>query len=184
MSGYCQAGYIQPVEIRVPSGARVAPAVGTRFAHGRADRLLVGLRVGGLYRLQVIQVPESPGLELFPTVEILDRLYPPPGQALRFPIPIELTLEELKLAADGHFVTRVIYLEDPQAALPLADPDKDQRWVEARPGEDPLVMADHLGRPMAILRLGGRLPAGDQPDDAFLVGSPPVLIYDQPGSQR
>lgn len=184
LSGYCQSGYRQPVEIRVPSGARIAPAVGAGFANGQPDRLLVGLQVGTLYRLQVTHIPERPGLEIFPTVEIIDRLYPPPGQALRFPIPIELTLDELELAADGHFVTRVIYLEDPLAALPLTDPDKHQRWVEARPGEDPLVMADHLGRSMAILRLGGRLPVQGQPLDAFLYGSPPVLLYDKPAPKR
>jgi hypothetical protein len=156
--------------------------VGTGFAKGQADRLLVGFQVGVLYRLQVTHIPERPGLEVFPTVEIIDRLYPPLGQALRFPIPIELTLEELELAAEGHFVTRVIYLEDPLAALPLADLPKHQRWIEARLGEDPLVMADHLGRPVAILRLGGRLPDKGQPDDVFLVGTPPVLLYDQPGS--
>jgi hypothetical protein len=143
----------------------------------------VGLQVGALYRLQVTHIPERPGLEVFPTVEIIDRLYPPPGQKLRFPIPIELTLEELELASEGHFVTRVIYLEDPLAALPLEDQREHQRWIEARVGEDPLVMADHLGRPMAILRLGGRLPAKDQPDGAFLYGAPPVQLYDQPATQ-
>lgn len=171
------SGYCQPVEVRVPAGARIAPAVGAGFATGQRGHLLVGLQVGALYRLQVTHIPEHPGLEVFPTVEIIDRLYPPPGQALRFPIPIELTLEELKLAADGHFVTRVIYLEDPLAALPLADQDEHQRWVEARSGEDPLVMADHLGRPMAILRVGGRLPANGQPDLAFLYGALPVRQY-------
>jgi hypothetical protein len=171
------SGYIQPVEIRVPTGAQVAAAAESGFGTGRKDQILVGLQVGTLYRLQVTQVPEHPGLEVFPTVEIIDRLYPPNGQALRFPIPIELTLEELKLAADGHFVTRVIYLENPQAALPVADQEHHQRWIEARSGEDPLIMADHLGRPMAILRLGGRLPVDGHSDLAFLYGAPPVLQY-------
>jgi len=183
LSGSCQAGYRQPVEIRVPSGAQAAPAMGAEFAAGRTDRLLAGFQVGVPYRLQITNIPGHPGLEVYPTVEIIDRLYPPPGQAWRFPIPIELTLEELELAAEGHFVTRVIYLEDPQAALPVVDAGDHQRWVEARSGEDPLVMADHLGRPMAILRLGGRLPARGQADAAFLYGSPPVEWYQPPASQ-
>ncbi len=184
LSGFCQSGYQQPVQIRVPAGARIAAAMGAGFSHGQNNRLLIGLQLGVLYRLQVTSIPERPGLEIFPTVEIIDRLYPPPGKALHFPIPIELTLEELELAADGNFVTRVIYLENPLAALPLAAPDKHQRWIEARPGEDPLVMADHLGRPMAILRLGGRLPIQGQPDESFLYGSPPVLLYDRPDTQN
>ena len=107
---------------------------------------------------------------------MIDRLYPPPGQALRFPIPIELTLEDLELALDGRYVVRVIYLEDPRLALPVAQPADEPLWMDAGPGNDPLRMADELGRPVAILRLGGRLPltAGD----ATLVGhNAPLIRY-------
>ena len=113
-----------------------------------------------------VSVLESPTFriirasEIFPTVELIDRLYPPPGLALRFPIPIELTQDELELAARGAFVTRVIYVEDPQQALPVAQRrDSEQPWIEAPPGEDPLVTADRFGRPVAILRIGGRVPS-------------------------
>ena len=78
------------------------------------------MQIGPVYRLQVTDIPNNEGLEIFPTVEVIDRLYPPPGLALRFPIPIELTQDELELAARGAFVTRVIYVEDPHQALPIA----------------------------------------------------------------
>lgn len=176
LSGYCQA-----VEIRAPHGARIAPAAGNGFLDGTPDRLLVGLAIGPVYRFRVTDIPEHPGVEVFPTVEMVDRTYPPPGLALRFPVPIELTLDELELAADGSFVTRVIYIEDPQLALPVAEKaDGDTRWVEVRPGDDPLVTADGLGRPVAILRMGGRLPDANQPDIAFVFGAPPAMVYDRP----
>ncbi len=83
---------------------------------------------------------------------------PPPGQELRFPIPIELTLEELDLAASGRYITRVIYLEDPRTALGVReDPDR-QRYYEVDSTSDPLEVADRIGRPMAILRMGSRIP--------------------------
>ena len=45
-------------------------------------------------------------------------------------------------------------------------------------GQDPLAVADALGRPVAILRLGGRLPDHQTgPDEHFLYGSPPVVKY-------
>ena len=57
-------------------------------------------------------------------------------------------------------MTRVIYVEDPQQALPVARKANDEQpWIEAPPGEDPLVAADRLGRPVAILRIGGRVPS-------------------------
>ncbi len=178
MRGGPLSGFCQPVEIRAPQGARIAPAAGSNFLRGQKNQLQVGLTIGPIYRFRVSEIPDHPGLELFPTVELIDRLYPPPGQRHRFPVPIELTLEELVSAASGSFITRVIYLEDPDLAPAIARKDQDRPWIEARPGEDPLVVADHLGRPMAILRLGGRLPDNNQPSDAFLYGSPPAQIYD------
>ncbi len=183
MRGGPLSGFCQPVAIRVPTGARIASAAGSSFLEGRTDRLLVGLPIGPVYRFKVTEIPDHPGLELFPTVELVDRLYPPPGQKLRFPVPIELTRDELLLASEGRFITRVIYLEDPQIAPAIARKGEEQPWVEARPGDDPLVMADHLGRPMAILRLGGRVPSGPQANPAFLYGAPQAIVYDPPAEK-
>jgi len=177
MRGGPLSGFCQPVAIHAPQGARIAPAAGSAFLPGQRDQLQVGLAIGPVYRFRVTEIPDHPGREVFPTVELVDRLYPPPGQRLRFPIPIELTLEELVSATEGRFITRVIYLEDPDLAPAIARKNQEQPWIEARPGEDPLVVADHLGRPMAILRLGGRMPENNQPSDAFLYGSPPVQVY-------
>jgi hypothetical protein len=143
------------------------------------DVALVGMLIGPVYRLQVTNIPNNPGLELFPTVEVIDRLYPPPGLALRFPIPVELTQDELEMAARGMFVTRVIYVEDPSLALPVRQTKNgEQPWMEARRGEDPLVVADSLGRPVAILRIGGRVPAAPGTDAACGNIVPPFRMYD------
>jgi len=179
-SGKPLSGFYQPVKIRVPQGARIGPAVGSSFELGQADQLLVGLQVGPVYRFRVTEIPHHPGLEVYPTVELIDRLHPPPGEQLRYPIPIELTHEELMTAAEGRFVTRVIYLEDPALAPAIARDAEEQPWIEALAGEDPLVTADELGRPMAIVRLGGRVPVENQRDEAFLYGAPPAVTYEQP----
>jgi hypothetical protein len=168
------------VEIRAPQGARIAPATATGFLESRPTKLLVGLAIGPVYRFRVTDIPGHPEVEVFPTVEMIDRLYPPPGQSLRFPVPIELTQDEQEMAADGRFITRVIYVEDPKLALPVAEkPTSDTRWFDVRPGEDPLVTADNLGRPIAILRLGGRVPDDKELKSTFFFGAPPVTVYDQ-----
>ncbi len=83
------------------------------------------------------------------------------------------------MALDGKFVTRVIYLEDPHNALPVrnpAGPGQSQTWFDVGPGRDPLAVADGLGRPVAILRLGARVP--DQGSDpGFFFGSPPWVGF-------
>ena len=177
------SGYCQPVEIRAPHGARIAPAAANGFAESHPDRLLAGLQIGPVYRFKVTEIPGHPGVEVFPTVEMVDRMYPPPGQSLRFPVPVELTQQELEMAAEGSFITRVIYVEDPQLALPVAEkPSDDTRWIDVRPGEDPLITADGLGRPIAILRMGGRTPESEQAEAAFVYGAPKPVVYNRPNS--
>ena len=39
--------------------------------------------------------------------------------------------------------------------------------------ENPLEVADRLGRPVAILRIGGRVPGPEGPDNEFMFNSPP-----------
>ena len=114
-------------------------------------------------------------MEIFPTIEIIDRTYAPTDQQVRFAIPVEIDPQDIELALEGKFVTRVIYLEDPHNALPMRSTN-GQPWFEVPPGRDPLAVADELGRPVAILRLGARVP--DQgPDPNFYFGSPPWVAY-------
>ena len=172
-------GYFQPVEVRAPSGVSISLAEDGGFGEANAVPLKVGLLIGQVYRLRVMGIPLHPGREVFPTIEVIDRLYAPRGQERRFPIVIQLTEDDLRLAMDGKFVTRVIYLEDPRSALPVSEGPDGQTWFEAPRGADPLAVADQLGRPMAILRMGARLPDYTTgPDAGFLFGCPPVQKYE------
>ncbi len=170
-------GYFQPVEIKAPPGVLVSLAVGGQFDEPRPAPTRVGMLIGQVYRLRITNIPQHPGLEVFPTIEVIDRLYPPRGQEQRFAIPVELTQIDLQLGLQGKFVTRVIYLEDPRQALPVGDNPRAQEWYDVGPGGDPLAAADALGRPVAILRMGARLPDTQGPDMQFLFGCPPVVQY-------
>jgi uncharacterized repeat protein (TIGR01451 family) len=173
------AGFFQPVEIRAPQGVQVSLSAGGAFAPAEPAPIRVGLLIGQVYRLRVTNVPLHEGEEVFPSIEVIDRLYAPRGQEVRFPIVIELTFDDILLALDNKFVTRAIYLEDPQSALPVRE--HGQEWFEAPPGKDPLALADALGRPVAILRLGGRMPGRDTgPDPNFFFGCPPLVKFPPP----
>lgn len=166
--------YFQPVELRGPAGSQISMAGQGGFLPSHQQKLKVGLRMGHVYRFRIGAIPLLEGYEVFPTVELINRLHPPAGMAEKFPIPIELTREELEMAISGHLVTRVIYLEDP--AIALAAPETDeQRYFDVDRRIDPLHMADRLGRPMAILRMGSRVPLGDG-DPAF-THAPPAVVY-------
>ena len=178
------SGYNQPVEIRVPEGVQIGLANGGHFNQPQPGNPLVGMQVGCVYRLQVTGLFERPGTVVYPTIELIDRLYPPQGQALKFPVPIDITAEDLELAARGMYVTRVIYVEDPNQALPNEQLDNQTNWVEARPEEDPLQVADAAGRPIAILRLGGRDLSQAQGQVIATYGSPPVIEYERKPSGK
>ncbi len=153
------AGYFQPVAFNGPPGTRFALAASDGFT-SPDPRLMAGLGVGSVYRFQITGIPGAEGAELYPTVEIIDRTYPPPGLATSHPIPITLDVQDLRAALDGQLVTRVVYLEDPQTALPVAETPTTSRTMEIAGNEDALEVADRLGRPVAIVRIGSRMPPG------------------------
>jgi hypothetical protein len=171
------AGFFQPVEIKAPAGVSISLAVDNRFGPTQVAPRRVGLLIGSVYRLRVINIPipQAEGMEIFPTIEIIDRTYAPVDQQVRFAIPVEIALPDIELALQGKYVTRVIYLEDPHNALPTRNTE-GQSWFEVAPGRDPLAVADELGRPVAILRLGARVPDQGQ-DPGFYFGSPGWVAY-------
>ena len=167
-------GYSQPIELLLPEGAKVAMAEGGAFTAPQATPLKVGLQLAQVYRFQISQIPLREGAEIFPTLEVIDRLHPPEGARWRFPVPVQITRDEIDLALAGKMVTRVIYVENPTTALAHHVDKRFQRYFEVRPDTDPVRVADQLGRPIAILRIGSRLPDAQGPSDTFLYGSPPV----------
>lgn len=169
-------GYFQPVALIVPGGAQVAVAQPGGFSAPVRQRLTVGLQIGQVYRFQVSNIQLYEGREVFPSVEVINRLHPPRGQELRFPIPVEITDEELALALNGAFITRVIYLETPDLAAPIAKLPGDPQLTQIGGKDDALEVADRLGRPMAIVRIGSRIPELDS-DGRFTFHTPGLLQY-------
>lgn len=175
-------GHTQPVRIDAPKTTRIAPALTGTFSEGAEGQLLVGLQIGEVYRFEVTDTRGD--YVVYPTIELIDRLYPPQGSEQRFPIPIELTVEELRMAAAGDFVTRVIYVEDPETALPYAKGrGGEQNYFEVFPDQDPLEAAGGMGRPVAILRMGAKAPHWDRDNSDFTFGSPAVQMYSDPRPQ-
>jgi hypothetical protein len=175
-------GYYQPVEVDVPEGARVALNTGGAFSEPESSRLLAGMQVGHVYQLQISNIPYHEGFEIYPTIEVVNRLYPPEGKANRFPVPIQFTQEELELALAGQFVTRVVYLEDQATALPQLEDPRRQSYFEAAPDQDPLRLADEFGRPMLIMRMGSRVPGPDGFVDRAARAAPPATILSAPAA--
>ena len=91
------AGFFQPVEIKAPPGVSISLAVANQFGPAQKAPRRVGLLIGSVYRLRVtnIPLPQAEGMEIFPTIEIIDRTYAPADQQVRFAIPVEIASKHL-----------------------------------------------------------------------------------------
>jgi uncharacterized repeat protein (TIGR01451 family) len=156
--------------------------------------LTAGLKRGVGYRLRIANIPERPGVELFPVVEVVGHLHRPEGiNPGKYPIRVIFTLEDIDAVLNqGRLVTKVIYLEDPDQALPFRMPKDQIPVVSLNPTEHPLRVASALGRPMAIVRIGGRRPTFEEveggPGDlgldyAAAMGTMPCPFLMQDGSR-
>ncbi len=173
------AAQIQPVRVRVPDDAQVQIWNGAAFVPGHHPEPVVGLAVGPVARFEVnFQRPTGP-LAVYPSIELINRLTPPAGLELRFPVEVVLTMDDLVQASEGRMVTRVVYLENPETALPFRQLAGEQAFLDISEEEDPLAVASRLGRPMAIVRLGSRIPSHDELDASFHFGGAPLQEFPQ-----
>jgi uncharacterized repeat protein (TIGR01451 family) len=132
------------------------------YPGGPAGRTLVapatvGLRPGYIYRVKLSNLPEHPREALYPTLEVRGTLrLPATMRAADYPVPIVLHKEDVEQALAGSLVTKVVYLESPERAIPVATQADQPLETDLRPGTDLVEEARALGRPLLILRLGGR----------------------------
>jgi hypothetical protein len=87
-------GYFQPAEITTPKGCVVSLAAAGIFDDLQENSRTVALLIGQVYRLKVTQILLHEGIEIFPTVEIIDRVYPPVCREFEFPIQIQITRDD------------------------------------------------------------------------------------------
>lgn len=147
--------WVQEVEISGPGGLMIAIETPGGWSPLEPAPLRLGLVVGQAYRLRLAGLPGAEGTELFPSVRVLAKLAAPPGAGRRFPVEIVIDDDDLREAAAGAHVRRIVYAS--------CEPDREDilpgSGFDVRPGDDPLAVAATLGDPVAELVIGNRLPA-------------------------
>jgi len=113
---------------------------------------------GAIYRLKLSNVPGAgrTGVELYPTLEVGPTMPRTAAFLAHNAIPVQLTPEDFDQVLSGNFVTKVIYLPDPEfQELAVAGVET---LVSTRldPGVDPIVEADRRGAILAVVRLGNK----------------------------
>jgi hypothetical protein len=123
-----------------------------------------------IYRLKLSDIPNRPGMELYPTLEVVPAKVKTCTFLAHSAVPVVFTEEDFEQAAAGNFVVKVIYLPDPQFQdLAATGPDE---VVSSRldPGVDPIIEAKRRGSILLVVRLGNidleapNTPAMDAPN--------------------
>ncbi|MBR5711016.1 MAG: hypothetical protein IKX40_09680 [Thermoguttaceae bacterium] len=142
-----------------PAGARIQWDISAVGAFDSPELVCPGREnfpQNGIYRLKLSHIPGREGVELYPTLEIA----PVTPRTVEFlthqAISVSFTDEDITQVLSGNFVTKVIYLPDPEfqeLAIAVGTPDT---LVSTRldPGVDPITEAARRGSIMAIVRLG------------------------------
>ena len=171
------ATIIQPVRITTPRETTVSVLSNGNLLTTAQSKTTIGLAIGPVYQLKVSGLNLHESVELYPSIELLGRLYPPKGMENRFPIEIEITRDDLLQVIDGSMVTKVIYLEHGDMVIPHRHSPDIQPGFDVSASEDPLRASQSLGRPMAILRIGSRVPLNGNPTDTIrTIGPAPILL--------
>lgn len=111
---------------------------------------------GALYRLKITNIPGLEGVELYPTLELAPATPRSGAYLAHNAIPIQLTEEDFEQVLSDNFVTKVIYLPDPEFAGPAIAGIDTVVSTRLPIGVDPIVEADRRGTILAILRIGNK----------------------------
>jgi uncharacterized repeat protein (TIGR01451 family) len=158
---------VQIVRFQGPAGLTVevlAPAPEPVPIGDGGGLVTTGLRRGVGYRLRLSNIPNRPGVELYPVIEIVGHLHRPEGiDPAKYPIRVVFSQEDLDDNTDRkRLITKVIYLEDPDQAIPFRVAKDQVSALTLNPSEQPLRIASALGRPIAIVRMGVREPTAEE----------------------
>lgn len=119
---------------------------------------------GAIYRLKLQNIPGRAGVTLYPTLEVGPVTPRTDAYLAHAPVPVQFTEEDFDQVISGNYVTKVIYLPDPEfQELALAGVET---LVSTRldPGCDPVAEADRRGSILAIVRIGNKnLETNGQP---------------------
>jgi uncharacterized repeat protein (TIGR01451 family) len=146
-----------------PQGMRVHFYQGRVAARGFDAPVSVGLRPGYVYRVKATGIAADPKVALYPTLEVRGSLaLMPQIHAADYPAPVVLTAQDLDRALAGVMVTKVIYLEHPDHAVPVSTKSDEPLETMVSADRDPVAEARSMGRPMVIVRFGERQVSEDE----------------------
>src|SRR5207244_13518206 len=106
------------------------------------------------YRLKLSNIDGRPGLEVYPTMEVVPSNPKTEAFLAHSAVPIEFTNEDFKQIADGNYLVKVIYLPDPQFQYPAGTGTGELLSTQLPLGADPIQEALRRGSILVVIRMG------------------------------
>src|SRR6185369_4044654 len=107
-----------------------------------------------IYRLKLSNIPGRPGLELYPTLEVVPANNKTSTFLAHSSVPLTFTQEDFDQVAAGNYLVKVVYLPNPQFQdLAIAGPNEIVS-SPLEPGADPIAEALQRGSILLVVRLG------------------------------
>jgi hypothetical protein len=122
-----------------------------------------------IYRLKLSNIPGRPGLELYPTLEVVPVNNKTATFLAHSAVPVTFTEEDFEQVTAGNYVVKVIYLPDPQHQDLAAVGADEVVSTRLEPGVDPIAEACKRGNILLVIRIGNidleapNTPAMDAP---------------------
>ena len=118
----------------------------------------VGFRPGYSYRLAVWDIPALPRQVFCPSLEVRGTLaLIPKLRNADFPAHIHFTEDEFRKAFTGSLIKKIITLERPDLAIPIATLPDAPLELNVEGSRDPLIEAAQHGQPLVVFQMGQRL---------------------------
>jgi uncharacterized repeat protein (TIGR01451 family) len=172
-----QAPHLPPLfylRVAGPAGMKITVYRGAEKGHTLEAPAILGLRPGYSYRMALSNIPGFPLQIFYPTLEVRGTLLL--SHKMRnadFPATLNFSEDDLARVQAGAFVRKVIVVERPDQAIPIASRPETPLEVPVPPSRDPLIEARDLGQPLLLMYLGQRQP---RPEELQRLGIPGTVL--------
>jgi hypothetical protein len=107
-----------------------------------------------IYRLKLSNIRGRPGLELYPTLEVVPSNPKTAAFLAHSAVPLEFTAQDFQEITEGKYLVKVIYLPDPQFQELAATGTDEIISTRLEPGADPILEAQRRGCILLVIRMG------------------------------
>ncbi len=107
-----------------------------------------------IYRLKLSNIEGRPGLEVYPTIEVVPTNPKTESFLAHSSVPVDFTPDDFKQIAEGSYIVKVIYLPDPQFQDAASTGTEEILSTRLEPGVDPIQEACRRGSILLIVRMG------------------------------